>query len=153
MYWQDSDKTHWPHEPTWWGASADSTMLRGAPCLYCRRNIFNGIMSWGQVNPVQTNKCFLPGEASAKARRGATCSNSPPITSSMARKYPVWSPQTELTQVPQTESPQEVQGLGMDIPSPQGLSDKETSQLWRGAWRPECPLVKPKTMLVQSIHL
>ena len=36
---------------------------------------------------------------------------------------------------PQTKSPQEVQGFGIDIPSPEGLSDKETSQLWRGGMK------------------
>jgi len=35
-------------------------------------------------------------------------------------------------QIPQTESLQDVQGLGMDISSPQGLSDSEISRLWRG---------------------
>jgi len=38
----------------------------GAPCLYCKADIVAGIMSWGQVNPVQSNKCLPPGGASAQ---------------------------------------------------------------------------------------
>jgi len=35
------------------------------PCT-ARADIVAGIMSWGQVNPVQSNKCPLPDGASAQ---------------------------------------------------------------------------------------
>ena len=59
MYWQGADNTHRgygpPDEGPWQLAVGG-----GASCLYCKAGIVAGIMSWGQVNPVQQSNNMPP---------------------------------------------------------------------------------------------
>ena len=93
----------------------------GSPCPYSKVDM----LDCPGTKLTQSRVTSVPSPMGLQHRaeaRGVTGSNSLPI---------VWQ-STEVTQIPQTESPQEVQGFVMNIPSPKGSSDDEISQLWRG---------------------
>ena len=58
MYWQGADNTHRRYGTPDEGPR--QLAERGASCLYCQAGIVAGIMSWGQVNPVQQNNNMPP---------------------------------------------------------------------------------------------